>query len=441
MTDYRDFYHQLREDWLQLRDCLYDHGTRLPCLPAVLEGVCRRLQDGQSMGMIYLDPSDSGQLEKACGWQVYDQLVAELAHVVQRYVRRHLEEGDCLAVGGVHGDELIIFMALGEAGRSALEAHRSALEAEVRSRLERYVEDHPGAIPTLQSIALPLEPSTQVRLERTLQHTLLEARMHCHKASQQRQSKQLSELERMLSQRDLIVRFQPIMSLATGVVHGFEALSAAPSRKIFENPEKLFIFAEQSDAINDLERLCRRSAVQRVAPLIERYPGSKVFINCSAHAFNDPELIIDLVEGALVAGCEPRDMVIEVTERVAITEWNEFRQVLSDLRYAGLRIAIDDMGSGYSSLQAVAEVEPDYLKFDFSLVHDLHRSAIKRDLVETLVTLAEKIGALPIAEGIECREELVALQAMGVGYGQGYLLSRPALAEQLGDVAMPSSVS
>lgn len=438
MTDYRDFYRQLREDWLQLRDCLFDNGTRLPCLQAILEPVRRRLEGGEQIGIVYFDPSDGGQLEKACGWQVYDQLVAELADSMESYHRLHFEDEDSLAVAGVRSDELILFVGMSEGDRAALEIHRSALEEKLSVHLECYSEYHPEALPTLQSIAVPLEPSPRVRLERTVYNALQTARTHCRRASEQRQSKQLGELERMLKDEDLIVRFQPIMSLATGVVHGFEALSAAPSRNIFENPEKLFSFAEQSDAINDLERLCRRSAVKRVAPLIERYPGSKVFINCSAHAFNDPELIIDLVEGALVAGCEPRDMVVEVTERVAITEWNEFRQVLSDLRYAGLRIAIDDMGSGYSSLQAVAEVEPDYLKFDFSLVHDLHRSSIKRDLVETLVTLAEKIGALPIAEGIECREELSALRAMGVGYGQGYLLSRPAAAEQLGQVSWPA---
>lgn len=439
MTDYRDFYHQLREDWLQLRECLFDHGTRLPCLAAIMEEVRLRQDDGFTLGFIYLDPSDGGQLEKIYGWQVYDQLVAEVAQEVEAYHRRHLTETSRLAVSGVRGDELVLIVEVeAEGGWDHLEAHRTAISDSLVQRLGRYKDDHPEAMPTVQSVASILEPSPRVRFERAFYQALQEARVQCHLASVQRQSKQLGELERMLKQRDLVVRFQPIVSLANGAVHGFEALSAAPSRDIFENPEELFSFAEQSSAIGDLERLCRRTAVHRVVPLIDRHPGSKIFLNCSAHAFNDPELIIDLVEGALVAGCEPREMVVEVTERVAITEWTEFRSVLADLRYAGLRIAIDDMGSGYSSLQAVAEVEPDYLKFDFSLVHDLHLSSIKRDLVETLITLADKIGALPIAEGIELPEELAVLRSMGVGYGQGYLLSRPALAEDLGEVHWPT---
>ncbi|HEV3074967.1 MAG TPA: EAL domain-containing protein, partial [Thermoanaerobaculia bacterium] len=88
--------------------------------------------------------------------------------------------------------------------------------------------------------------------------------------------------------------------------------------------------------------------------------------------------------------------------------------------------AIDDMGAGYSSLQTVAEVEPDYLKFDISLVRDIHLSPIKRNLLETLVVLADKIHARVIAEGVESAEEFHALRAMGVPFAQGFYFALPA---------------
>ena len=92
----------------------------------------------------------------------------------------------------------------------------------------------------------------------------------------------------------------------------------------------------------------------------------------------------------------------------------------------GIRIAIDDMGAGYSSLQAVVELEPDYLKFDISLVRNIDRSLIKRSLLETLVEISRKLGARVVAEGIEARSEFTTLRDFGVTLGQGHYLAPPA---------------
>src|SRR5262249_39633023 len=96
-----------------------------------------------------------------------------------------------------------------------------------------------------------------------------------------------------------------------------------------------------------------------------------------------------------------------------------------DLKREGFRIAIDDMGAGYSSLQSLVEVEPDYLKFDISLVRQIDRSLIKRSLLETLVDLSGRIGAQVVAEGIEEEAELMTLRDMGVPLGQGRYLAPP----------------
>src|SRR5690606_16980630 len=92
----------------------------------------------------------------------------------------------------------------------------------------------------------------------------------------------------------------------------------------------------------------------------------------------------------------------------------------------GFGVAIDDMGSGYSSLHSVAEVEPDFLKFDIALVRDIHLSPIKRGLLESLALLAERVEAQVIAEGVEKQEELETLRDMKVPFAQGYLFSPPA---------------
>jgi EAL domain-containing protein (putative c-di-GMP-specific phosphodiesterase class I) len=125
-------------------------------------------------------------------------------------------------------------------------------------------------------------------------------------------------------------------------------------------------------------------------------------------------------------GLRHSQVVLEITERVAVEERQLYRDTLRALKDAGFGIAIDDMGAGYSSLQSIVELEPDYLKFDISLVRNIDRNLIKRSLLETLVDLSEKIGARVIAEGIEARSELDTLREMGVRLGQGPYLAPPA---------------
>ncbi len=439
MADYRDFYRELRTDWLKLRGCLFDSNTRLPSLPMVLDGVRRRLEAGERVGLIYVDPSGGGHLEAIHGWQAYDRLVREVAEGL-RQSRLGSSDDGVLAVVGVRGDEFVMFTRLASVDR--LEPLRQAVAEEVGSFLEERPESSFRVTPQTAAVELEIQPD--VRIERSLYQGLHRARELCRQEQQRRRSDRLNELDRILGERDVVVRYQPIVDLASGRIHGFEALSMAPSESLFETPDMLFSFAEDTGRILDLDRVCRLEAMDRARPLLTAgadATGSKIFLNCSAQVFHDTSLLADLLDAVKTPPLGPETVVLEVTERVAITEWEIFRESLGCLRQAGIQVAIDDMGSGYSSLQAVAEIEPDYLKFDLTLVSGIHASPIKREMLATLVTLARRIGAKPIAEGIEEREELAAVQLLGVDYGQGFLFARPALPAEAGHVHFPEIIA
>ena len=121
----------------------------------------------------------------------------------------------------------------------------------------------------------------------------------------------------------------------------------------------------------------------------------------------------------------PQNVVFEITERQSIDDYASFTKALDHYRRQGYRIAIDDAGAGYSSLQAIAELHPDYIKIDRSLIHRIDRDKMKEILVETLTVFAQKINCQMIAEGIETFEELEVVRRLGVHFGQGYLLGRP----------------
>jgi EAL domain-containing protein (putative c-di-GMP-specific phosphodiesterase class I) len=118
--------------------------------------------------------------------------------------------------------------------------------------------------------------------------------------------------------------------------------------------------------------------------------------------------------------------VLEVTERSAIRDLPVFRNALTTLRELGFRIAIDDAGSGYASLQAIAELKPNFIKVANTLITGLRSDSIKRDVVEMLVNLARRIDAICVAEGIETPEDLEQCRRLGIPYGQGFYLGVPS---------------
>jgi EAL domain-containing protein (putative c-di-GMP-specific phosphodiesterase class I) len=423
-------YWALRAEWLKLRGYLFDPNTGLPALPAVIEDVRRRLEDGEAIGLIYLDLA-SERLESLCGWQTYDRLLKQVTVALLEFRDQALTPADTVALAAVRGDEFLVFAGAppGEGlDERRLARLRGRLLQELAGRLRLEVESEvpQGVAVSCGSALVRTDPT--VRIERSIYQAIDKVRAFCRRQRERQRERQrgarLAELRRILAARDVLIRYQPIVRLADGEIHGFEALSSGPAGDIFENPEKLFSFAEETEQVVELERLCRLQAIRGAARL---NPAQKLFINCSANGFVDPELVsARILEEVRLSGRQPHDIVFEVTERVAITEWQEFRAILAAIRKMGFSVAIDDMGAGYSSLQAVAEIEPDYLKFDISLVRDIHLSPIKRNLLETLVVLAEKIHARVIAEGVESVEEFQALRAMGVTFAQGFYFAVPA---------------
>jgi EAL domain-containing protein (putative c-di-GMP-specific phosphodiesterase class I) len=230
------------------------------------------------------------------------------------------------------------------------------------------------------------------------------------------------ELSRLIAEGGVRTVFHPIVTLADRRGIGHEALTRVVRPTSFDSVEELFSFAESTDLLVDFERLCRGVAI-RTAPGLQA--RGLLFLNASAPAVLDPEWFSGAMEALLGrSGMTPRDVVVEITERLAVGLHHGFQGALRKLKERGYRVAVDDMGAGHASLQALAAIEPDFLKFDVSLVRDIDKSSIKRSLLETLRGLAEKMRARVIAEGIEREGERATLQSLGIELGQGFLFHR-----------------
>jgi len=414
----------MRTEWLKVRGYLYDPNTLLPAVPAVLEDVRRRIEKGERVGVIYLDVSGEEHLEEVYGWATYDGLLQQVAKALGDCRGPLLAADDVVALAGVRSDQFLVFVGLdSRRGERELAQLRERLIVELGRHIKIQIGTEVPRPLGLHAASALLKYDPTVRIERSIYKVLDAVRVECQRDRQESLTARRRELRRILQSRDILIRYQPIVRLGDGSVFGYEALSCGPDGDVFQNPEMLFSFAEETDQIVDLERLCRGESVRGSTRLPR---GHKLFLNCSAHGIGDVEgLSTQLVAQAQAAGLRPSDVVLEITERVAVTAWNDFRKRIDDLREMGFGVAIDDMGAGYSSLHSVAEVQPDFLKFDIALVRDIHLSPIKRGLLESLVLLAERIDSQVIAEGVEKEEEFETLRGMNVPFGQGYLFSPP----------------
>jgi len=204
---------------------------------------------------------------------------------------------------------------------------------------------------------------------------------------------------------------------------GYEALSRGPVNSPLHFPNKLFSVAIENNLLLTLEQVCREAALSKITSL---GPNQRLFLNMNAEVVKDPHFRGGLTKAFVIQrGLNPAQVTFEITERTAITDFDSFSKSLNHYRQQGYSIAVDDAGAGYSSLQAIAELKPNYIKLDRSIVHDVDKDPHKQAMLDAMTKLAAAIHSKLIAEGIESADELAVLISKGVHYGQGYLLARP----------------
>ena len=222
-------------------------------------------------------------------------------------------------------------------------------------------------------------------------------------------------VEFVLSSPDGIVPvYQPLVSLQTGKIAGYEALARFPHPPA-RRPDEWFAIATRCGLGPDLER----RAVEAALAAGDRPAGTYLSFNLSASA-----LMSDDVLDALPFDLS--DIVIEITENERVSDPEGLAARLVPLRERGARVAVDDAGAGYSGLQQVMRIQPDIIKLDRSLVANVDSDPAKAALIDSFVRFAARTGASVCAEGIETPEELKVLADLDVTYGQGFGLARPA---------------
>lgn len=222
----------------------------------------------------------------------------------------------------------------------------------------------------------------------------------------------IARVRQMVERSEFHTVFQPILDLRSSRVVGLEALSRFPDR----SPDIWFEDAAEAGLNEDLELATLQLALRTAGQLPD---GLYLSVNLSPATMTQPRFA-EVLEGF------PLDrLVIEVTEHAPVEDYDALDAVVAPLRAAGCRLAVDDVGAGFSSLRHILRLAPDVIKLDLSLTRHIDSDPPRRALATALISFASAIKAAIVAEGIETQDEVDALRALGVTYGQGYHLSRP----------------
>jgi EAL domain-containing protein (putative c-di-GMP-specific phosphodiesterase class I) len=188
-------------------------------------------------------------------------------------------------------------------------------------------------------------------------------------------------------------------------------------------PGMVFPLAEQSDLLFSIDLVARRSAVEYAA---RGKPSGKLFINFNPSSIYDPSYCLRSTAAAISEiGLKPQDIVFEVTETHQATDLNHLKGILAFYRSNGFGVALDDIGSGWSGLNLLEQLRPDYVKIDMELIRNIDRNSYKQNIVQHLINIAKGNRTKVVAEGIETQAEADTVSEMGADLLQGFLIAKP----------------
>lgn len=422
-----------------LESMLLDRATALPTLPAILDRVKEMLIEQGELGIVFIDLEQYEAIEAEYGWAFFDELLCNVGQIVSAEAKERFRNAlvTCHRAGG--SSFYIFFETRGQdlsaenASERVANDLRPRLIDTTRKRFPHLAAEQIGFF--VGSARIDYRP--QIRLERQIYSGMQTATDAVRDAEQQRKKQLTRELRDIIRRKRITTLFQPIVRARESTVFGYEILTRGPSNSSFRNSDMLFSFAREAKLAWALEAIALEGAMRRLRQV--DFADRKFLLNLEAEMFGESEFRIH--EMVTFFAENKGHFVFELTERAAIEDYAQFRELLNEFRDKGIEVAIDDAGSGYASLEAIAALAPDYLKITKGLVSTLAEEPIKQDLVRMLVDLAGKINAKTIAEGIETQEEYETCRELGIDLLQGYYLAHPREELRLGDEEVAASLS
>lgn len=432
----RDITEQKRVEARLLHDALHDHLTGLPNRALLMDRIKHAVQVQKRhpehlFAVLYMDLDRFKDVNDSLGHSDGDKLLIAVAQRIQECLRA------CDTLARLGGDELVVLLSeVGNIEDAELVAKR------IQEKLKQPFDLHGLQVVTSASIGLVLCDATRQNPEEILRdadiamyrakesgkarHQVFDASMHSHVFSRLHME---NDLRQALARNDLEIYYQPILSVKTGHIQGFEALARwiHPTRGLIP-PSEFIPLAEDSLLIVPLDRWMMLKACRQMRMWQERYPmleGCKINVNLSGKQFTQPDMLEMIQKILHKSGLPGRSLCIEITESVIMENIEQANQILQKIQEMGARIEIDDFGTGFSSLTYLFQLPVNTLKIDHSFVRNLGKDNRTTEVVRAIVTLAHHMEIDVVAEGVETQQQQLLLQDMCCDQCQGFYHARP----------------
>lgn len=367
------------------------------------------------------------EVEYLYGSMVYTDLLSQTAKLLNTMKINDFRDDDIIMIDLLDQDTFVIFFSAPRNKETVLLDHLEEIEVRTRKHIEQQIFNlfypytkHLSKVGVGYALVVQNPMINNMRL--IMQLVSSSKKMGEFSAAKHEYQNKYG-LQRIIIEGSLSTVFQPIVDIQTLDILGYEALSRGPEGTEFACPTILFMLASKFGLSFELDSLCRKKAFDAIKNI---NTDKKIFVNTLAITIHDPEFRGKYLEDLLAdIKIKPENVIFEINEKMAIDNYDLFRTALKDYSDIGIVHANDDIGTGYSDLEKIMELNPGFMKIDISLVRDVHESYIKQQLIRAMVSLAKNLKSNIIAEGVETKGEYEMLKSLGVTYGQGYLFGHP----------------
>jgi EAL domain-containing protein (putative c-di-GMP-specific phosphodiesterase class I) len=392
-----------------------------------LEKIKQRLINDFKLGMLVLDASNLKNIEYNYGKTIYESIFETLKRTVANLkITNQIRKDDIITINQSEGNQFYIFLSK---RRDEGSFHLSDYE-QLSERIQIYINTNmfDTIYPLIKEkprinigYAIAFN-NPSIKEERILQTMISEAETIARHQEIRNVMNYKEKVYELIIEKKIKTFYQPIVNIASHEILGYEALSRGPEGTEFENPYVLFTVAKDIGLLYELDWLCKINIFKDAKNLAKK---KKLFVNIFSSSIHDSEIRVKYLEDLLnETNLKPKDVVFEISERYAIEDADFFNEITKLYSHTSFAIAIDDTWIG-SNIALLKNLKIQYIKLNMSLIRDIDKHTLSRELIDSLKKIAQQVDAEIIAEGIQTKKELTTLIDMGIKYGQGYLFAVP----------------
>lgn len=379
---------------------------------------------GKRCILFFYDVKKYGELKSFYPRHAMLQIEDTIIEAFRTIVKRRFSEKDVLAVQQYYDDDYMILIKeddevyTTERLQQISEKLKQELEHEIAEKSATFSDN----LIEFHASYVCIDPQVD-DLHEVIQKAIQDARAIAKQQLGSGIGNFRAEIRKIIDEEQIRVVAQPIISLGTGQVEGWEILTRGPENTPYALPLSLFHFAYQAEMLLALELLVVKKALCEIQKKKTTCP---IFINVTVPTLRNPQFYSSVCYlMKQYPHVKPEQIIFEITERHSIEDFKVFNESMAAFRQDGFKFAIDDTGAGYASLNMIAEVLPDFIKIDRSIIQNIDQHDVKNSVLQSLVLLAKNIGCEVVAEGIETEAEANILLKNNVDFAQGFFFSRP----------------